>query len=149
MHPQFKNFTHLEAEEFLKEMSDTRGEAVIRPSSKGPDHLSLTWMWVEGEFMHTDIKELGKQPGSMLAPRLKIGGEEYEDLDEIISRRVSACNDLVNDLLASDKYNPGTSAEVEKTLQKQKDDAPNRIPYLMCRRGVPGYVNLMYLPAHT
>lgn len=39
----------------------------------------------------------------MLAPRLKIGGEEYEDLDEIISRRVSACNDLVNDLLNSDK----------------------------------------------
>lgn len=39
----------------------------------------------------------------MLAPRLKIGGEEYEDLDEIISRRVSACNDLVNDLLATPK----------------------------------------------
>lgn len=39
----------------------------------------------------------------MLAPRLKIGEEEYEDLDEIISRRVSACNDLVNDLLATPK----------------------------------------------
>lgn len=49
------------------------------------------------------LQELGKQPGSMLAPRLQIGSEEYEDLDEILSRRVSACNDLVNDLLASDK----------------------------------------------
>lgn len=39
----------------------------------------------------------------MLAPRLQIGSEEYEDLDEILSRRVSACNDLVNDLLASEK----------------------------------------------
>lgn len=39
----------------------------------------------------------------MLAPRLKIRGEDYEDLDEIISRRVSACNDLVNDLLACNK----------------------------------------------
>ena len=36
--------------------SDSRGEALIRPSSKGPDHLSLTWMWLEGEFMHTDIQ---------------------------------------------------------------------------------------------
>ena len=36
--------------------SDSRGEALIRPSSKGPDHLSLTWMWIEGEFMHTDIQ---------------------------------------------------------------------------------------------
>lgn len=50
-----------------------------------------------------DPQEIGKQRGSMLAPRLKIGGEEYEDLDEIISRRVSACNDLVNDLLATPK----------------------------------------------
>ncbi|CAM9559859.1 unnamed protein product, partial [Hapterophycus canaliculatus] len=149
MHPQFKNFTHLEAEEFLKETSDTRGEALIRPSSKGADHLSLTWMWIEGEFMHTDIKELGKQPGSMLAPRLKISGEEYEDLDEIISRRVSACNDLINDLLASDKYHTGTPDDVEKELQKQKQAVPNRIPYLICRRGVPGYMNLMYLPANT
>lgn len=33
-----------------------RGEALIRPSSKGPDHLSLSWMWMEDEFMHTDIQ---------------------------------------------------------------------------------------------
>ncbi|CAM9424108.1 unnamed protein product [Laminaria digitata] len=149
MHPQFKNLTHLEAEQFLKETSDTRGEALIRPSSKGPDHLSLTWMWMEGEFMHTDIQEIGKQRGSMLAPRLKIGGEEYEDLDEIISRRVSACNDLVNDLLASPKYNAGTVGDVEKLLLEQKEQAPNRIPYMMCRKGPPGFVNLMYLPGRT
>eukprot|EP00903_Cladosiphon_okamuranus_P017486 g16106.t1 len=146
MHPQFKNLTHLEAEEFLKEASGSRGEALIRPSSKGSDHLSLTWMWIEGEFMHTDIKELGKQPGSMLAPRLQIGSEEYEDLDEILSRRVSACNDLINDLLASDKYNPATTAEVEELLKTQKAETPGRIPYLMCRRGVPGYLNLLYIP---
>lgn len=55
------------------------------------------------EVISFALQELGKQPGSTLAPRLKIRGEEYEDLDEIISRRVSACNDLVNDLLASNK----------------------------------------------
>lgn len=55
----------------------------------------------------SDPQEIGKQRGSMLAPRLKIGGEEYEDLDEIISRRVSACNDLVNDLLATPKVTLG------------------------------------------
>lgn len=36
--------------------SGARGEALIRPSSKGSDRLSLTWMWVEGEFLHTDIQ---------------------------------------------------------------------------------------------
>ncbi|CAM9919098.1 unnamed protein product, partial [Sphacelaria rigidula] len=107
MHPQYKNFTHVEAEKYLTETSDGRGEALIRPSSKGSDHLSLTWMWMEGEFMHTDIQELDKPQGAMLAPRLKIKGEEYEDLDEIISRRVAACNDLVDDLLASNKVSRG------------------------------------------
>lgn len=56
-----------------------------------------------GPICNCCLQEMGKQPGSMLASRLKIRGEEYEDLDEIISRRVSACNDLVNDLLSSNK----------------------------------------------
>lgn len=81
--------------------------------------------------LNLSCQELGKQPGSMLAPRLKIGGEEYEDLDEIISRRVSACNDLVNDLLNSDKVNlvlssAAMSCHVVVSCQR----TPNRhIPY--------------------
>lgn len=62
--------------------------------------LSSFYLWSR---VLTGSQELGKQAGSMLAPRLKIRGEEYEDLDEIISRRVAACNDLVDDLLASQK----------------------------------------------
>ena len=45
-----------------------------------------------------------------------------------------------------EQYNPATTEEVEKLLQTLKAEAPSRIPYLMCKRGVPGYINLMYIP---
>lgn len=50
---------------------------------------------------------------------------------------------------ATRQYHPGTTEEVEKLLLEQKEASPNRIPYLMCRKGPPGYVNLMYLPGRT
>ncbi|CAM9648035.1 unnamed protein product, partial [Ascophyllum nodosum] len=149
MHPNFRNVTHVEAEKILSETCDARGEALIRPSSKGADRLSLTWMWVDGEFLHADIQEVGKQPGSALAPCLKIKGEEYEDLDEIMSRRVSACNDLVNEVLSSDKYNPGTLEETETALRAKKMQEPTYIPYALCRMRAPGYMALLYLPVNS
>lgn len=45
------------------------------------------------------------------------------------------------------QYDGGTVEEAENTLRDQKAKEPNRIPYLICRRGSPGYVNLMYLPS--
>lgn len=47
------------------------------------------------------------------------------------------------------KFQPGTVEEVEQILRAAKAEEPNRIPYFICRRGSPGYVNLMYLPTNT
>lgn len=58
---------------------------------------------------------------------------------------------FIDDAVALDapqQYNDGKTEEVEELLRKQKEETPNRIPYLICRRGVPGYVNLLYLPAN-
>lgn len=44
------------------------------------------------------------------------------------------------------QYNKATTSEVAELLKSQKAETPGRIPYLMCRRGVPGYLNLMYIP---
>lgn len=46
------------------------------------------------------------------------------------------------------QYNPATTTEVETLLKTQKAENPGRIPYLMCRRGVPGYLNLLYIPGN-
>lgn len=49
-HPNFHNFTSTTAEAYL----DTQhvGDVVIRPSSKGPDHLAVTWKVADRLFQH-------------------------------------------------------------------------------------------------
>jgi len=38
----------------------SQGEAIIRPSSKGADHLTLTWKVARGITQHVDVIEKGK-----------------------------------------------------------------------------------------
>lgn len=49
-HPNFHNFRASEAENFLS--TQQRGDVVIRPSSKGLDHLAVTWKVDDGLYQH-------------------------------------------------------------------------------------------------
>jgi hypothetical protein len=42
-------------------------------------------------YQHIDVKEQGKANSFSLGQSLWIGGEEYEDLDEIIARWAGVC----------------------------------------------------------
>ncbi|CAI5970173.1 unnamed protein product [Closterium sp. NIES-65] len=64
------------------------GSVVIRPSSRGPTHLSITMKLPGGAFTHVDVHEGGKDRTSAtsflrLGRTLTIGDESYEDLDEL------------------------------------------------------------------
>ena len=52
-HPLFQSFNAKQAEEYLSGMA--RGDAVIRPSSLGPDHIAVTWKFAEGVYQHIGI----------------------------------------------------------------------------------------------
>jgi transcription elongation factor SPT6 len=49
-HPFFKSVDYKEAENILK--TAPNGEVIIRPSTKGPEHLSLTWKVDDGIVKH-------------------------------------------------------------------------------------------------
>lgn len=49
-HPNFHNFSSQQAEVFLEDQHP--GEVVVRPSSKGADHLAVTWKVAEGLYQH-------------------------------------------------------------------------------------------------
>lgn len=49
-HPNFYNYNAAQAEQHLVNMQ--RGDAVIRPSSKGPDRLALTWKVDDDLYQH-------------------------------------------------------------------------------------------------
>jgi transcription elongation factor SPT6 len=49
-HPNFHNFNSSQAEAYLEQQQ--RGDVVIRPSSKGQDHLAVTWKVDTGLYQH-------------------------------------------------------------------------------------------------
>lgn len=49
-HPNFHNFNSTQAHQYLA--NQHRGDVVIRPSSKGPTHLAVTWKVDEGVYQH-------------------------------------------------------------------------------------------------
>lgn len=106
-HPLFRPFNGPQAEEFLA--SQSRGDAVIRPSSKGPDHLAVTWKVSDGVYQHIDVLELDKENEFSVGRILKIGGKySYSDLDELIVNHVKAMARKVDDMMIHEKFQSGS-----------------------------------------
>lgn len=106
-HPLFRPFNGPQAEEFLAPQS--RGDVVIRPSSKGVDHLAVTWKVADGIYQHIDVLELDKENEFSVGKILKIGGRySYSDLDELIVNHVKAMAKKVDDMTVHEKYQNGS-----------------------------------------
>ncbi|PIG80283.1 transcription elongation factor spt6 [Aspergillus arachidicola] len=106
-HPLFRPFNSTQAEEFLG--SQSRGDVVIRPSSKGHDHLAVTWKVADGIFQHIDVLELDKENEFSVGRTLKVGGRyTYSDLDDLIFNHVKAMAKKVDEMMLHEKYQDGT-----------------------------------------
>jgi len=102
-HPLFRPFNSKQAEEYLG--SQNRGDVVVRPSSKGMDHLAVTWKVADGIFQHIDVLELDKENEFSLGRLLRIGGKyNYSDLDELIVMHVKAMAKKVDEMMNNEKY---------------------------------------------
>lgn len=109
-HPLFRVFNSAQAEEYLG--SQARGDVVIRPSSKGIDHLAVTWKVSDGIYQHIDVLELDKENQFSVGRTLKIGGKyTYSDLDELIVNHVKAMARKVDEMTSHDKFQSGSKAE--------------------------------------
>jgi transcription elongation factor SPT6 len=115
-HPLFKPFNSTQAEEYLG--SQAQGDAVIRPSSKGNDHLAVTWKVADGVYQHIDVLELQKENEFSVGKQLRIGGKyNYSDLDELIVDHVKAMARKVNEMMQHDKYQNGSKTDTGKSLE--------------------------------
>lgn len=112
-HPLFKPFNSTQAEEYLG--SQSRGDLVIRPSSKGQDHLAVTWKISDNIYQHIDVLELGKSSTGGTGTTLNIGGKyTYSDLDELIVNHVKTMAKQVDHMMDNEKYRSGSKAEIGK-----------------------------------
>ncbi|EDO33602.1 predicted protein [Nematostella vectensis] len=148
VHPAFRNISFKEAERILSELD--QGESIVRPSSKGSDHLTVTWKVDQGIYQHIDIREEGKENAFSLGHSLWIDTEEFEDLDEIIARHIQPMAALAREILNHKYYRAadgGSKAKLEELLVLEKKKAPQRIPYfLSASKEFPGKFLLGYLP---
>ncbi|TNM85155.1 hypothetical protein fugu_009333 [Takifugu bimaculatus] len=85
-HPNFHNISFNQAEKMMETLD--QGDLIIRPSSKGENHLTVTWKVADGIYQHVDVKEEGKENAFSLGHTLWINTEEFEDLDEITARYI-------------------------------------------------------------
>jgi len=109
-HPLFKPFNSTQAEEYLGSRSP--GEVVIRPSSRGMDHLAVTWKVADGIYQHVDVLELQKDNDYSLGKVLRIGKYNYTDLDELIVEHVQAMAKKVDEMMQHEKFQKGSKADL-------------------------------------
>jgi transcription elongation factor SPT6 len=125
------------------------GEFVFRPSSKGPDNITLTWKFFDNNIVHLDIAEFDKPIGATIGSRLKIGSEEpFETLQEIAERYIAPTNKFVREASSHMKFIMcSTTEELETKLKEEKAQEPTRIPYkLTMLPEYPQHIVLGYIP---
>ncbi|KAF5296511.1 hypothetical protein FQR65_LT01500 [Abscondita terminalis] len=148
VHPAFHNISFAEAEKCMANMD--QGEVIIRPSSKGSDHLTITWKVADKIYQHIDVKEQGKTNAFSLGTSLWINGEEFEDLDEIIARHVTPMAAHARDLLYFKYYKDtegGLKDKAEEFLKEEKKKNASKIHYVISvSKNYPGKFLLSYLP---
>ncbi|KAJ8923462.1 hypothetical protein NQ315_002021 [Exocentrus adspersus] len=148
VHPSFHNISYAEAEKCMANMD--QGEVIIRPSSKGADHLTITWKVADGIYQHIDVREEGKANPFSLGKSLWIGNEEFEDLDEIIARHITLMAGHARDLLYFRYYKDtegGHKDKAEEYLKEEKKKNPSKIHYVVsASKSIPGKFLLSYLP---
>lgn len=148
VHPSFHNIGYKEAEVALAKMD--QGDVIIRPSSKGVDHLTVTWKVHDGILQHIDIREEGKEKPFSLGHTLLIGTEEFEDLDEIIARHIQPMAGYARDLINFKYFRDGDGGKkdvMDKIVSDDKKKAPSKIPYFVsASKEFPGKFMLSYLP---
>jgi len=141
-HPNFHNFRAGQAEEHLA--TQPRGSCVVRPSSKGVNHLALTWKVDEGIYQHVDVEEFDKPDDFSIGRKLKVDTFEFTDLDEMIVEYVLPLARMVDMMMNHDKYK-GSDEELQRFLNNQTLANPTRSTYAF---GIdskrPGYFKLSY-----
>ncbi|KAI0306468.1 transcription elongation factor Spt6 [Multifurca ochricompacta] len=145
-HPNFHNLNSQRAEAFLDHQE--RGDVVIRPSSKGMDHLAVTWKVDDKLYQHIDVVEPNADPtGQNIGGQLVVDGKyEFSDLDELIVNHVQALARRVEELMAFEKFKPGPEDELHLFLKNFVAANPSKSAYgFTLNRKRPGHFNLCFL----
>lgn len=138
-HPLFRSLNHKQAEEYLAPQSV--GDCILRPSSKGPQFLTVTWKVGTNLFQHLVVEE--RQLGTM--KEYLVEGKRYGDLDQLIFQHIQAIAKRVNEMTRHPKFRDGTLAEVNEWLDSYTKANPKSSAYVFCYdHRAPGWFLLLF-----
>ncbi|KAI9292878.1 hypothetical protein K502DRAFT_62729 [Neoconidiobolus thromboides FSU 785] len=141
MNPFYKDLTFHEAEEYLA--NKNIGEYLLRPSSHGANHISLTWKFYTNVYYHLNIKEESHPDFPNAPPRLKIANYTYTDLDELVVSFIDASRHKVDELIKHPKFHKGTQSSLEEYITTTSLAQPKQSIYGLCVDDKsPGYFSL-------
>jgi transcription elongation factor SPT6 len=145
-HPFFFPWNSAQAEEYLG--GKEPGSVVIRPSSKGLDHLAVTWKVADNTYQHVDVLELNKENEYSLGKKLRVNGEkkwEYSDLDELIVNHIQAMAKKVTEMMRDERFQKGSKESTDQWLKTYTEANPRRFMYAFCiMPKYPGYFWLCF-----
>ncbi|TKY90444.1 hypothetical protein EX895_000442 [Sporisorium graminicola] len=143
-HPNYHNFNYKSAVQFLA--SQPRGSVVVRPSSKGDDHLAVTWKVDDDVYQNIDVLELDKESEYSLGRVLRIEGMgSYSDLDELIVNHVKPMVHMVEMMMNHEKYKGADEEDLHRFLTNWSLANPSRSVYAFgLNKDRPGYFNLSF-----
>lgn len=138
-HPLFHNFNPKQAEEFLAPQAV--GDCVIRPSSRGPNYLTVTWKVANNLFQHLSVEEVINSNGKEYI----VDRKRYSDLDQMIFQHVQAIAKHVNEMCRHPKFREGTLTEVNEWLESYTRANPKNSAYVFCYdHKAPGWFLLLF-----
>ena len=138
-HPLFFNFTFKQAEEYLAPQAV--GDCVLRPSSRGPDYLTVTWKVANNLFQHLSIQEVNHAG----TKEYIVEHKRYADLDQLIFQHVQAIAKHVDAMCRHPKFREGTLSEVNEWLESYTRANPKNSAYVFCYdHKSPGWFLLLF-----
>ncbi|KAG9413541.1 hypothetical protein AC1031_012771 [Aphanomyces cochlioides] len=147
-HPVFKNISLKACLSMMKEMNI--GDVILRPASKGSDHLNLTWKVADLVYRHFDVHELNKPTEGRLGEKLVVKGEEYDSIDELLARLIDPMNVYIEEIMAHKNYRTGDVHAIGDDLVKEKEANPKSVPWaLHLYHKYPGCFSITYVARTT
>ena len=128
VHEKFREITYEEARKEL--LSQPVGSFLFRPSSKGPEHLSLNVRFPGESVALYDIVERKKQSVNDLAlgQELYIEGRQFDDLEEIRWEFANPLATQLNDIVGHRKWVEDI-VEARHCIISDLQTNPRQIPY--------------------
>ncbi|KIY42862.1 hypothetical protein FISHEDRAFT_63136 [Fistulina hepatica ATCC 64428] len=123
------------------------GGVVIRPSSKGISHLTVTWKADNQLYQHIDIMESNADPTGQTVGGLIIDkNHTYSDLNDLIVNHVQAMAHEVEELMMHKHFKLGKDDDLHTFLKNQLMANPAKSMYgFTLNRKCPGHFNLYFL----